>query len=118
MTETDNPLLRSKLSHMETNEPISFGEPLDPNLPQVGAGCYTIWDRAGTYIYAGMAGRGLTAEEIAKARTESVYIHEELAYRWVATSDGSDAMQLEAVLVKEGLVGSTSAPQPTYDPIG
>jgi hypothetical protein len=42
----------------------SFREPLDPELPHVAAGCYTVWDDDGRYLYAGMAGRSLTAERI------------------------------------------------------
>jgi hypothetical protein len=45
-----------------------FGELLDPDIPRVAAGCYTIWDESGKFIYAGMAGRTLTAERIEAAR--------------------------------------------------
>jgi hypothetical protein len=48
----------------------SFADPLDPGLPRVAAGCYTIWDDAGRYVYAGMAGRTLTAERIRAARDD------------------------------------------------
>ena len=48
----------------------SFREPLDPALPRVAAGCYTIWDDGGQFIYAGMAGRTLTAEKIRTARDD------------------------------------------------
>jgi hypothetical protein len=43
---------------------------LDPALPRVAAGCYTIWDDGGQFIYAGMAGRALTAEKIRSARDD------------------------------------------------
>lgn len=33
----------------------------------MAAGCYTIWDRSGRFIYAGMAGRGLSLAAIAAA---------------------------------------------------
>ena len=46
-----------------------FADPLDPSIPLVVAGCYTIWDRDRRYLYAGMAGRSLTVESIAFART-------------------------------------------------
>jgi hypothetical protein len=48
-----------------------FGLPLDPNIPRVAAGCYTIWDESGRFIYAGMAGRSLTSERIEAARDDS-----------------------------------------------
>lgn len=40
------------------------------DVPRSGALVYTIWDRAGRFIYAGMAGRGLAPEATA-ARTGS-----------------------------------------------
>jgi hypothetical protein len=46
-----------------------FAEALDPSLPRVAAGCYTIWDSDGAYLYAGMAGRKMTVASIAAART-------------------------------------------------
>ena len=46
-----------------------FADALDPSIPLVAAGCYTIWDGDGRYLYAGMAGRSLTVESIAMART-------------------------------------------------
>jgi hypothetical protein len=36
----------------------------------VAAGCYTIWDEKGRFIYAGMAGRTLSAERIRSARSD------------------------------------------------
>jgi hypothetical protein len=36
---------------------LRFREPLDPSIPRISAGCYTIWDSDGRYLYAGMAGR-------------------------------------------------------------
>jgi hypothetical protein len=56
---------REQLSHGPVR---SFGEPLDPAIP--AAGCYTIWDKAGRFIYAGMAGRSLTMQRIERARSE------------------------------------------------
>jgi hypothetical protein len=35
--------------------PCSFSETLDPALPRMAAGSYTIWDDGGRRIYAGMA---------------------------------------------------------------
>ena len=48
-----------------------FGEPLDPAIPLVAAGCYTIWDDDARFVYAGMAGRSLTAEGIEAAGSRS-----------------------------------------------
>jgi len=46
-----------------------FADPLDPSIPRVAAGCYTIWDADQMFLYAGMAGRSMTALSIATART-------------------------------------------------
>jgi hypothetical protein len=45
-----------------------FRERLDSSLPRVAAGCYTIWDEHGRFVYAGMAGERLKREHIADAR--------------------------------------------------
>jgi hypothetical protein len=42
----------------------AFRDGLDPAIPQVAAGCYTVWDDTGRFVYAGMGGRGLTAQDI------------------------------------------------------
>jgi hypothetical protein len=47
---------------------LRFADPIDPSIPLIAAGCYTIWDHEGRYLYAGMAGRSLTIESIAAAR--------------------------------------------------
>jgi hypothetical protein len=52
------------------NGPIHrLSDPIDPSIPRVAAGCYTIWDSDGRFVYAGMAGRGKTASAIAAACT-------------------------------------------------
>jgi hypothetical protein len=63
------------LSSASSNAPFtlvaavwSFSEAIDPALPRVAAGCYTIWDNEERHIYAGMAGRKLTAEYIEPPR--------------------------------------------------
>jgi hypothetical protein len=56
------------VEHLAKGPRHPFSDPLDPALPRVAAGCYTIWERDGGYIYAGMAGRGLTADAIRAAR--------------------------------------------------
>ena len=48
------------LAQLQRGELHAFRDPLDPLLPRVVAGCYTIWDDTGRFLYAGMAGRGLT----------------------------------------------------------
>ncbi len=42
------------------------GNPFDDSLPT--AGCYTIWYKQSGFIYAGMAGRRLTSEQIVTSR--------------------------------------------------
>src|ERR1700722_178562 len=41
-----------------------FADWPDPIGPGFGAGVYTIWDKAGRFIYVGMSGRGITAETV------------------------------------------------------
>jgi hypothetical protein len=48
-----------------------FGAPLDPAILRVAAGCYTIWEAGDQYLYAGMAGRGMTAAAVTAARANS-----------------------------------------------
>lgn len=57
--------------HLAAGPLRSFRDRLDPAIPRVAAGCYTIWDEAGRFIYAGMAGRGLTSAQIKAARNDS-----------------------------------------------
>lgn len=42
----------------------AFRDQLDPAMPRVAAGCYTVWDDNGRFVYAGMGGRGLSVETI------------------------------------------------------
>ncbi len=152
--------MATALSRLESGPLHSFDDPLDPDVPVVAAGCYTIWDQAGTFVYAGMAGRGLSAEKIAEARrrpsarpsglrdrlnahrsgrrsgdqfgvyvfdrfilpkltreeivaagngsarldeTVRQFIQQQLSYRWAETTDGSEALRIETVLVTDGL---------------
>lgn len=50
--------------HLSKGSLHAFRDQLDPALPRVAAGCYTVWDDAGRFVYAGMAGRTLTVEAI------------------------------------------------------
>jgi Helicase associated domain len=51
------------LRALETGPCHRFADWPDPSVPKVAAGVYTIWEH-GHLIYVGMAGRGLTAEDI------------------------------------------------------
>ena len=61
------PSARERLGHGPSR---SFRDRVDPAIPLVAAGCYTIWDESGRFIYAGMAGRSLAAERIRAARSD------------------------------------------------
>ena len=51
--------------HYLSTGPIhSLRDPLDPAIPKVAAGCYTILDGTGRFMYAGMAGRGPMARQL------------------------------------------------------
>jgi hypothetical protein len=49
---------------LEAAPPHRFSDWPNPSVPRVAAGVYTIWDH-GRFIYVGMSGRALTAEDIA-----------------------------------------------------
>jgi hypothetical protein len=42
----------------------AFRDQPDPAIPQVAAGCYTVWDDTGRSSMQGWGGRGLTAQDI------------------------------------------------------
>jgi hypothetical protein len=58
------------LGRLSTGRVRGFHEPIDPDIPRVVAGCYTIWNEKGEFVYAGMAGRTLTAETINAAQAD------------------------------------------------
>ena len=47
----------------------SFKDWPNPKVPDVAAGVYTVW-RGDEFIYVGMSGRGLTADDILRGRNE------------------------------------------------
>lgn len=64
----DDERLATAKNHLTHGPLHPFREVLDPDLPNVAAGCYTVWHDDGRFVYAGMAGRGLSAEGIVEAR--------------------------------------------------
>lgn len=52
-----------ELAALESSPSQPFADWPTNNVPAVSAGVYTIWDRD-VFIYVGMAGRGLTADDI------------------------------------------------------
>jgi hypothetical protein len=50
-----------------------FADWPDPIVPVFGAGVYTIWDKAGRFIYVGMSGRGITAETVRRNSPLGIY---------------------------------------------
>ena len=60
---------------MTTNDHLQHGDlhwfadwPVEA-VPRHAAGVYTVWNRNGQFIYVGMAGRGMTADDIARYRS-------------------------------------------------
>ena len=45
----------------------------NPVVPSFGAGVYTIWDRGGLLVYAGMSGRGITEETRRRNTPHGIY---------------------------------------------
>lgn len=67
----DGDRFSNERQHLAQGPLRSFRDHLDPAIPRVAAGCYTIWDEAGHFIYAGMAGRDLTLARIEAARGDA-----------------------------------------------
>ena len=65
--EVDDDKLATAFRQLQVGARVSFADPLDSRIPRVSAGCYTIWDPEGRFIYAGMAGRSLTSEAVQTA---------------------------------------------------
>ena len=59
--------LEPYVAALESAPVFAFRHWPNPEVPRIAAGVYTIWDGA-QLIYAGMAGRGLTASDIAAHR--------------------------------------------------
>ncbi len=61
------------LEVLDSGTRYSFADWPNPDLPRVAAGVYTVWlDRQ--LLYAGMAGQGLTAEQVALRRNEGASV--------------------------------------------
>jgi hypothetical protein len=60
MAESDR---QEQLHTLEAAQPHRFSDWPNPSVPKIAAGVYTIWD-SGRFIYVGMSGRALTAEDI------------------------------------------------------
>jgi hypothetical protein len=54
---------QERLRTLETGPWHRFSDWPNPSVPKVAAGVYTVWEH-GRLIYVGMAGRGLTADDI------------------------------------------------------
>ncbi|MGZ5378480.1 MAG: hypothetical protein ACXWD8_10790 [Mycobacterium sp.] len=54
---------RDAIDALETGRSYRFSDWPNESVPKIAAGVYTIWD-SGRFIYVGMAGRGLAAENI------------------------------------------------------
>ena len=56
------------LRELVQGKSFAFADWPNGNVPRVAPGVYTVWNRSGDYLYAGMAGRSLTAEAIIERR--------------------------------------------------
>jgi hypothetical protein len=135
------------LETLHSGQLYRFADWPNPAVPRFAAGVYTIWDTSGTFVYAGMSGRGITdtttdrkqgpvglymrlhshasgrrsgdqfcvyvadrivlpilsprdIREIAGGQHSMDafvrrYIHEQLGYRFVVTTDGASAYKIE-----------------------
>jgi len=62
--------LVSELSRSATR---SFADWPDATVPTFGAGVYTIWDKDDQFIYAGMSGRGMSADTVRRKSPQGIY---------------------------------------------
>ena len=92
---------------LSSGPPHSFRDPIDPAIPRVAAGCYTIWDDTGRFIYAGMAGRGLTAEAIDLKKSDPKAKETGIRDRLKAHRDGRRSGDQFSVYVFDRLVLSS-----------
>lgn len=60
---------RQILDQLETGQEYSFKDWPNPKVPQVAAGVYTVWE-GDHFIYVGMAGRGLSEDDIRRKREQ------------------------------------------------
>jgi hypothetical protein len=65
----DDRELQRLLHELEAGPAYRFADWPNRLVPMVAAGVYTVWEQA-TFVYVGMAGRGLTAEAIQRKRAE------------------------------------------------
>jgi len=60
---------RHTLDQLETGPEYLFKDWPNPKVPQIAAGVYTVWEGA-RFIYVGMAGRGLSEDDIRRKREQ------------------------------------------------
>ena len=56
-----------------TGESHTFADWPNPAVPRYGAGVYAVWHADGRFIYAGMSGRGITEETVARNSPLGLY---------------------------------------------
>lgn len=66
-------LLQEQLEGLYAGPAYSFADWPNAQVPAFGAGVYTIWHTDGRFIYAGMSGRGLTAETRRRPSPQGIY---------------------------------------------
>jgi hypothetical protein len=54
-------------------ESYSIADWPNPAVPRHGAGVYTVWHADGRFVYAGMSGRGITEETVARNSPLGLY---------------------------------------------
>src|SRR5262245_47671871 len=98
-----------QLKQLESGPLYLFRDWPNRNIPQVAAGVYTIW-RGDSLIYVGMAGRGLTSEQIDTFRADSAR-NKGLFSRLGSHAAGRRSGDQFCVYVADRLVLPTLSPQ-------
>jgi hypothetical protein len=73
MAEPTASLSDEHANELSCGPAYSFADWPNPSVPAFGAGVYTIWHKAGRFIYVGMSGRGITAETIRRNTPQGLY---------------------------------------------
>ena len=79
------------MSPLETGPLHWFRDWPNPQMPAAAAGVYTIWDAAARLVYAGMAGRGFTAQSVTEhraANTKKKGLRSRLESHWSGRRSG------------------------------
>ena len=79
--------LAASLSDLAAGTAYPFSEWPNPEVPDFGAGVYTIWHHDGRFIYVGMSGRGMTADTAKRNKRQGIYTRLQSHFRGRRSGD-------------------------------